>query len=68
MVAEHHADGRVDDLGGDAVAVLVGDARVGIPAAAVQLLEAHAGDADLLGGLAGRRDQAHRHRLRQARR
>ena len=26
VVAEHHADGRVDDLGGDAVAVLVGHA------------------------------------------
>ncbi len=43
VVAEHHADGRVDDLGGDAVAILVGEARVGIPAAAVQVLEAHAG-------------------------
>src|SRR6202050_1636146 len=35
MVAEDHADGRVDHFGGDAVAILIGHARVGIPSAAM---------------------------------
>ena len=50
VVAQHHADRRVDDLGGDAVEVLVGEARHRIPAAAPQVLEALAGvEADLFG-------------------
>ena len=53
VVAQHHADRRVDDLGGHAVAVLVGEAGRRVPAAAVQVLELVAGLADLLGRLAG---------------
>ncbi len=65
MVADHHADGRVDHFGGDAVAILLRHARRGVPAAAVHLVEAHAGRADLLRRLAGRRHEPHRHRRRQ---
>src|SRR5208337_1006728 len=42
MVAEHHADGWVDDFGGDAVPILVGHARVGIPSAPMHLFELRA--------------------------
>src|SRR5581483_9506062 len=59
VVAELHADRRVDDLGGDAVAFLVGEAGLRVPAAAVQVLELHAHHADLLRGLAGGGHQAH---------
>ncbi len=62
MVADQHADGGIDDLGRHAVLVLVGQPRRGIPAAAVQILEFRAADADVLGRHAGRGDQAHRHR------
>ena len=62
MVADQHADRRIDDLGGHAVLVLVGKPRRGIPAAAVQVLEFRAPYADVLGRHAGGGDQAHRHR------
>ena len=55
-------DGRVDDLAAHAVAVLVGQAGVGVPAAPVQLVEVHAQHGDLLGRLARRGHQAHGHR------
>jgi len=58
VVADRHPDRRVDHLGGDAVAGLVGDARFGVPAAAVEVLEARAHQADLLRRLAGSRDDA----------
>ena len=61
VVAQHHADRRIDHLGRDAVANLLGQARFGVPSTAVQLLELGSEDADLLGRLAGRRHQAHRH-------
>ena len=61
MVADQHADGRVDDLGGDPVPVLILQAGGGIPAAAVQILEPRAPDPDVLGRNPGRRDQAHGH-------
>ena len=63
MVAEHHADGRVEDLGRHAVALLIGEPRLGIPAAAVHVLEAGAEHRQLLGALAGGGDEAHRDRL-----
>ena len=53
MVAEDHADGGIDDLGGDAVAILIGHPRVGIPSALVQVFELGAEDAQLLGIDAG---------------
>src|SRR6185436_19684532 len=62
VVADGHADRRVEDLGGDAVALLVGEARLGIPAAAMEVLEARVEEADLLGRLARRGDDAERHR------
>ena len=62
MVADQHADRGIDDLGGHAVLVLVGEPRRGIPAAAVQILEFRAPYADVLGRHAGGGDQAHRHR------
>src|ERR1700685_3615332 len=37
MVAEDHADRRIDHFGGDAIAILIGHARVGIPSAAMHL-------------------------------
>src|SRR3546814_1493662 len=58
-VAEHHADRRVDDLGGDAVAVLLGESSSRVPASPVELFEAGALGADLGGILAGGGDQAH---------
>src|SRR6185436_12319252 len=52
----------IDDFGGDAVPVLVGQAPGGIPAAAVQILEFGAADTEVLGVDAGGGDQAHGHR------
>src|SRR5882724_1257984 len=46
VVADRHADRRVDDLGRDAVPLLVGEPRLGIPAAAVELLEARPHEPD----------------------
>ena len=62
VVAQHHPHGRVDDLRGHAVAILILEPRGRIPPTAVHLLEADAGDADLLGGLAGGGDETHRYR------
>ena len=62
VVADHHADRRIDDLGGDAIAHLIGEARFRVPAAAMQLVEAYAHEADVLGGLPGRSHDAHRDR------
>ena len=63
-VAEHHAHRGVDDLGGDAVGILLGEPRRRVPSTAVELLEAGALGADLGGVLAGGGDQTHgdRHR------
>src|SRR5208337_2427042 len=36
VFAEHHPDARIQDFGGDAVAVLVGKARRRIPSAALE--------------------------------
>jgi hypothetical protein len=49
MVAEDHPDGGIDDLCGDAVAILIGEAKVGIPSALVEVFELGAEDAQLLG-------------------
>ena len=62
MIAEQHADAGIDHLGGNAVLVLVGEPLGRIPAAAMQIVEPGAADADVLGVDAGRGDQAHRHR------
>src|SRR5438874_710823 len=62
VVADGHADGRIDDLGRDAVALLVGHPRLGIPTAAVEILEARAHEADLLRRLARGGDDAERDR------
>jgi hypothetical protein len=67
MAAEHEADRRVEHLGADAVAILVRETCLGIPAAAVPLLEV-ARHSDVLGALARGRDEAHGERaLRQVR-
>ena len=66
MIAEQHPDRRINDLGGDAVAILIGHARIGIPAAAMHVLELHAGDREFLGRLARRREQSHRDRTLHA--
>src|SRR3546814_13731274 len=55
-VAEHHADRRVDDLGGDAVAVLLGESSSRVPASPVELFEAGALGADL-GGILARSEE-----------
>src|SRR6185437_8670563 len=52
----------IDQLGADAVAILVGQPHLRIPAALVQVVELGAADADVLGIDAGRGDQAERHR------
>src|ERR1700722_10049136 len=58
MVAEDHADGGIDNLGGDAVAILVGHPRVGIPSALMHLLELRAECSQLARVLArGRRQR-----------
>jgi hypothetical protein len=67
VIAEDHSDRRVDDLTAHAVAILVGDARVRVPTAAVEFLELHAEDRDLLGLLAGGGNEAERHRRLHAR-
>ncbi len=54
MVAEDHPDRRVNDLGGDAIAILIGHARVGIPSAAMHLLELCANRLELAGVFASR--------------
>ena len=58
MIAQHHADGGVDNLGRNAVFGLVGKPRMRVPAAAVQIFEATAIDADLLRLFARGRDEA----------
>lgn len=65
MVAEHHADGRVQDFRRDAVAILIRQAGVRIPAAPMQVLEPDAEHRQILGVLARRRNQPHRDRLRE---
>src|SRR5690242_6212704 len=40
VVADRHPDRRVENLGVDAVPFLIGEPRLGIPAAAMELLEA----------------------------
>src|SRR5215469_5542073 len=65
MIAEDHTDAGIDDLGGDAVAVLVGNSRLGVPCAGSQFVElgASGGTGQLLGSLARRGDKAHRDRI-----
>jgi hypothetical protein len=53
VVAQDHADGGIDDLGGHAVTQLIGEARRGIPAAAVEIGEVIALHADLVRCFAG---------------
>ncbi len=65
MVTQHHPDGGIDDLGGDAVAILVGHPRVGIPSAAMHLLEFAATDFEILGIAAGRGGKPDIHRTRE---
>jgi hypothetical protein len=65
MVAQHHADGRVQDLRRHAIAILIGQPRVRIPAAAMELLEPGAEHGQLLGTLPGRGHQPHRDGLRK---
>src|SRR5690606_21380918 len=65
MVAECHADRRIDDLTGNSVAVLVGQPRIRIPAAAMEVLELDPERRELGGALACCRNQAHRDGLAQ---
>jgi hypothetical protein len=65
MVAQHHADRRVQDLGRHAVAILIGQPRVRIPAATVELIEPGAEHGELLRTLAGGGHEPHRNRLRE---
>src|SRR5438477_1527743 len=66
VVADRHADRRVDDLGCDAVPLLIGEPRLGVPAAAVKLLEARPHEPDLLRRLPRRSDDAQRDRHLEA--
>ena len=54
QVADQHADGGIDEFGGDAVLVHIGDTVFRIPAAAVQFGEPVTFDADVFRSLAGR--------------
>ena len=65
MIAQHHADGRVEDLRGHAVAILIDQPRVRIPAAAMELLEPDAEHGQVLGPLPGRGHETHRNGLRE---
>jgi hypothetical protein len=66
VVAEHHADGRVEHLGADAVARLVREPGFGVPAPAMQVLEAGPEHRQVLRRLAGGRDESHRDGLVEA--
>ncbi len=67
VAAEHQADRRVEHLGPHPVAVLVGEACLGVPAAAVPFLEASRGP-DVLRALARGRNEPHGERaLRETR-
>jgi hypothetical protein len=66
VIADHHPYGGIDDLRRDPVAVLIGEAGVGIPAAAVQLLEADAPHGQLARVLTRRRDEPHGYGLGHA--
>ncbi len=66
VVADHHADGRVDHLGADAVARLVREPGLGVPAAAVQVLEAGPEHGELRRRLTRRGDEPHRDGLVEA--
>ena len=60
VIAEHHPDGRIEDLGADPVHVLLAEPRLGIEAARVHVLHPGAEHPELLGGLAGGGDEPHR--------
>ena len=62
VIADQHADGRIDKLGADAVAILVREPHLRVPATLVEIVEPGAADADVLGGDAGCGDQPERHR------
>ena len=66
MVAEHHPDRRIQDLGRHAVTVLIGEPRVRIPAAAMEILEPRAEHREVLRALPGSRDEPHGDRLVEA--
>ena len=62
VVAQDHPDRRVHHFRAHTVDVLVREARFGVPAAAVQLVErVPAVEPDLLGRSTGRGDEPHRH-------
>jgi hypothetical protein len=63
VVADRHADGGVEDLAGDPVALLIVQPSFGIPAAAMQLLELDAEHGQLFGALPGGGDHSHRDRV-----
>ncbi len=58
VIAQQHADGGIDHLGADAVPVLIGEAVLGVPAAAPEIGEGDAAGGDLRWLLAGSRQQA----------
>ena len=60
VIAEHHPDGRIEDLRADPVHVLLAEPRLGIEAARVHVLHPGAEHPELLGGLARGGDEPHR--------
>ena len=65
VVADGHTNGGIEDLRCHPVALLIGHARVGVPAAPVEVFELHPRQAQLLRRLAGRGHEAHRDRYLQ---
>ena len=62
VIADQHADGRIDQFGADAVAILVGQPHFRVPSALVQIVEPGAADPDVFRRDAGRGNEAERHR------
>ena len=60
MVADHHSDRRIDELGRNAILLLVRNAELGVPAALPQVFEGDAVCRDLRRILAGGGHQPHR--------
>ena len=67
MIAEQHSDGGINNLRGDAIALLVRHPRVRIPSSAMHLLELHAADRELAWPtLPAAASKSHRHRTLHA--
>ena len=66
VVTEHHAESRIDYLCGDPVAILIEQPRLGIPAAAMKIVEGPRRIGQLFGREARRRRQGDRDLSRQS--